>query len=106
MAFKTEQIEKVCKDLVEILIQQLPDQAPELVTFIGQQYFMGTLSRLVSLAKLMAAQAGEVPDLNRQDLHFALTYPADADLAQIEIIRKEAALLLAKCFDTLKENLN
>ncbi len=105
MAITTAHLQKVCNDLVSILKQQLPDNDPDLVELIGQQYFMGTLSRMVSLSKLMEEQGVATPDLDRQDLHFTLTYPEDADLAEIETIRQQAVALLGKCLNSLQSGL-
>jgi len=105
MTITTAHLQNACNDLVSILKQQLPDADPDLVELIGQQYFMGTLSRMVSLSKLMEVQGSATPDLNRQDLHFTMTYPEDADLAEIETIRQQAAALLGKCLNSLKNGL-
>ena len=105
MTINTSQLQKVCNDLVDILKNQLPEMDPDLVELISQQYFMGTLSRLISLSKLMEEQGEQTPELSRQDLNFTLTYPEGTDLAHIETIRKEAAILLAKCLDSLKNGL-
>ncbi|MBF0277719.1 MAG: hypothetical protein HQM13_08015 [SAR324 cluster bacterium] len=105
MAITTSQLQKICTDLVEVLKNQLPDNDPDLVELIGQQYFMGTLSRMISLSKILDEQGSSSPELSRQDLRFNLTYPEDADLAEIEAIRQHAAVLLGKCLDALKNDL-
>lgn len=105
MPLQTKNLQKICDDLVAILQQKLPEQDPHLVSLIGQQYFMGTLSRLLSLSKWMEENQ-ELPDLQRQDLHFSLTYPEEIDPAQVETIRHEAAMILAACFGALKDHFN
>ena len=110
MTLKTDALQQVCDDLVYALKLKLCNPAnssarhdlhPDLVELIAQQYFMGTLSRLISLEKSVGID--HTPqDLESQDLHFNLSFPEDIDVAQVEIIRKEAAVLLARCFNSLK----
>ena len=61
MTLNTADLQRVCVDLVEVLKLKLchpasrsstgNDPHPDLVELIAQQYFMGTLSRLISIAK-------------------------------------------------------
>ena len=110
MTLKTADLQQVCDDLVDVLKQKLchpanrsstgNDPQPDLVEMIGQQYFMGTLSRLISLSN-SAGNDQTLLELERQDLRFTLSFPEDTDVAQVEVIRKAAALLLARCFNSL-----
>ena len=113
MTLKKADLQRVCDDLVGVLKRKLchpanrssvrNDLHPGLVERIAQQYFMGTLSRLISLANSMEEDQLHL-DLASQDLHFKLSFPEDTDVAQVELIRKEAAILLAQCFSALKKS--
>lgn len=99
MAIQTEQLQKVCDDLVAMLKPRLPEQDSDLVELIGQQYFMGTLSRLVSLSNSMDKQ--QAVDLKSQDLHFTLSFPEEIDPKAVQAIRDEATSIMATCLESL-----
>ena len=58
---------------------------------------------LISLANSMEEEQPHL-DLACRDLHFKLSFPEDTDVAQVEVIRKEAAILLTQCFSALKKS--
>ena len=111
MTLNTADLQRVCVDLVEVLKLKLchpanrsstgNDPHPDLVELIAQQYFMGTLSRMISLAKSVGNDQTLI-DLECQDLRFSLSFPEETDVAQVEDIRNKAAILLAQCFNALK----
>ncbi|MBF0286961.1 MAG: hypothetical protein HQM14_04015 [SAR324 cluster bacterium] len=105
MPITTSQLQTVCHDLVAILQKKLPDQDPDLVKLIGQQYFMGSLSRMVSAAKFLEEQKKGIADLTNHDLYFTLAYPEEIDQKHVELIREESAKILAGCLHALKGNL-
>jgi len=104
MAIKTEQLQHVCNDLVNLLKNRLTDYDPNLVELVGQQYFMGALSRLISLSKQIEAE--EKPyNLDKQDLHFSISYPEGVDSLQVDVIRKESTKIMAECMELVKSSL-
>lgn len=104
MAIKTDQLQLVCNDLVNLLKSRLQDYDPNLVELLGQQYFMGTLARLISLSEQMKIE-GKSYDIKKQDLHFSLTYPEGVDPIQLDMIRKESAKIMASCIEVVKDSL-
>ncbi len=105
MTITTSQLQTVCNDLVVILQKRLPNQDPDLVKLIGQQYFMGSLSRMVSAAKFLKEKKEGAVDLAEQDLYFTLTYPEEIDPKQVELIKEESGKILAGCLQSFKSSL-
>lgn len=104
MAIKTEQLHLICSDLVALLKQRVPQQNADLVELVGQQYFMGTLSRLISLSKHIET-GGAPTSLKNLDLHFALSFPEEVNEVDVQAIRQEATVVLSECLQSLQQSL-